>query len=354
MTLRDLMRTIGPGRRDGRNLTRDEAYEGFSDILSGKEGEIAAAAFLVAMRSKGTTMEELMGFACAARDRANIPCSEVDGLVCLCPDHDGRDSRPPLETAAGLVAAGAGARVMIITERSVPPKRGLTAASVLEELGAGLTWDPSEVEDWVVKTGFGAIALSGILPGILSLRRVRGEVGTRTPLSTVEKLFSPASASVVVGAREGPVLGVAVEVLQGLGHPRAVAIQGVDGSIIPSVGRRTRGIELAGSHLMPLTVEPGDFGLMCDSEVDLPMYGPPDEGKGTADNAELRRACAAITEMVLAGEPGPARSATLLGAAVILKTCGRALTLAEGVDAAISALDAGRPREILDRLRDRV
>jgi anthranilate phosphoribosyltransferase len=351
MVLRELLRVLGSSdRRDGRNLTQDEAYQAFRSILEGIPSEIQIGAFLIAMRYKGVTVEELLGFARAARDRARIPCIGLPGLVCVCPPHDGHDSMPPLDVAAGLVAAGAGVRVLVITDRCVPPKRGLTAANVLEHLGAGLCWEPSEAEDCVERTRFGAISMGGMLPGMLGLRRVRGDIGVRTPLSTIEKLIAPSSSSIVTGAQSGPVLGMAVETMAGLGHPRGIALQGIGGGIIPTLKRRTRGIELAGSHQVPLTVEPSDFGLSDDSDPELPMYGPPEDGQGAGDNPHLVRASGEIVEGVLEGVMGPARNATLLGAAVILKAAGRCPTLAEGVDEAVNALDSGEAKAVLARL----
>jgi anthranilate phosphoribosyltransferase len=234
----------------------------------------------------------------------------------------------------------------------VPPKRGLTAASVLQAIGVGMTWDPREVEDWVAKTGFGVCSVAGMLPCLMSLRRVRGDVAIRTPLATVEKLLAPTNAAVVLGAQGGPVLGSAVEVIQGLGHPRGIELQGPEGGIIPSVRKRTRGIELAERTLAPLNVEPEDFGLCCTTEPDMPMFGPPPDEQGTGDNPELIKCVGDTTLAVLAGAQGPARNATLLGAALILKASGKALTLAEGVDMAIEALDAGAATEVLARLRE--
>ena len=77
-------------------------------------------------------------------------------------------------------------------------------------------------------TGFAAMSASGMLPALLTLRKVREHIGVRTPLSTVEKLIVPPSAAVVLGAQHGPVLGTAVETMAGLGHPSGIAIQGVD------------------------------------------------------------------------------------------------------------------------------
>jgi anthranilate phosphoribosyltransferase len=82
------------------------------------------------------------------------------------------------------------------------------------------------------------------------------------------------------------------------------------------------------------------------------VYGPPNENRGTGDNPELVRCVGEITRAVLAGEGGAPRNATLLGAAIILKASGRALTLAEGVDLATAALDGGGARDVLARLRE--
>jgi len=352
MILRHLLRVLGPGRKDGRNLTYDEAYQAFDAVLSGEESEIRAGAFLVLMRVKGVTVQELTAFARAARSRATIPCQDMPGLVCVCPPHDGMDRVPPLEVASGMIAASAGARVLILSDRCVPPKRGLTAASVLESLGVGMTWDPSEVEEWVAKMRFGACSVAGMLPRLMDLRRVRGDVSIRTPLATVEKLLAPAQAAVVLGAQGGPVLGTAAEVIQGLGHPRGVALQGPEGGVIPSVRKRTRGIELSDGHLVPLNVEPEDFGLACETEPDMPMFGPPPDSQGTGDNPELVKFVGDTTAAVLAGEHGPARNAALLGAALVMKAAGSARTLAEGVDAATHALDSGAAKDLLGRLRE--
>jgi anthranilate phosphoribosyltransferase len=351
MILRDLMRLLGSARRDGRNLTHAEAFRAFEMIFAGGQSDVQIGAFLIALRWKGVTVEELSAFAQAARAQATIPCVDMPDLVCVSSPQDGVDQVPPLDVAAGLVAAAAGVRVLMISDRCVPPKRGLTAASVLQRLGIDMTWDPSEAEDWVAKTRFAALSASGMLPALMGLRRVRGEIGVRTPLSTVEKLIAPKSASLVVGAQAGPVLGVAVEVMQALGHPRAIAVQGPEGGVIPSVKKRTRGIELSRSHQVPLTVEPRDFGMGCDSEPDLPMFGPPEEGQGTGDNPALVEAAGDVTQAVLAGEHGSARNATLLGAALFLKAAGRCHTVAEGVSEATEALDSGEARGILERLK---
>jgi anthranilate phosphoribosyltransferase len=351
MILRDLMRLLGSAKRDGRNLTHDEAFRAFEMIFAGGQSEVQVGAFLIALRWKGVTVEELTAFSQAARAQARIPCQGMSDLVCVSSPQDGSDHVPPLDVAACVTAAAAGVRVLLISDRCVPPKRGLTAASVLEHLGLQMTWDPSEAEDWVVKTRFAAISASGMLPALMGLRRVRGEIGVRTPLSTVEKLIAPSSAALLVGSQAGPVLGVAVEVVQALGHPTGIALQGPEGGVVPWVKKRTRGIELSRSHQVPLTVEPRDFGLWSDNEPDLPIFGPPDEGQGTGDNQALVRAAGTVTANVLAGEHGPARNAALLGASLILKAGGRCHTLAEGVSRATEVLDAGEASAVLERLK---
>jgi len=351
MALRHLIRLLGSSAKDASNLSREDARRAFDSILRGAESDVAIATFLISLRWKGITVEELTGFGDACRMHARLPCTEMEGLVCVSPPHDGHEQHPPLDVASGLVAAAAGARVLIVSDRSVPPLRGLTAANVLEHLGLAMTWDPTEAEDWVAKGRFAPLAISGILPALLELRRVRRDVGVRTALSTVEKLLAPPGSAVVLGAQGGPVLGRAAEVVQALGHERGIVIQGIDGGVNPSVRRRSRGIELSGHHLVPVTVEPDDFGLGARSEPELPMFGPPDDGLGAADNPALVESAGEVTRSVLEGETGPARNSTLLGAAVILKASGRCLTLAEGVDAATAALDSGAARDSVAYLK---
>jgi anthranilate phosphoribosyltransferase len=345
------MRLLGSDRRGSCNLTREDAYRAFTAVLSGSESETLVGSFLVTMRWKGVSVEELTGFAQAARDQARIPCQEIAGLVCVSPSQDGHEEHAPLEVVSALIAAAAGCRVLILSDRAVPPHRGMTAANMLECLGLSMTWDPVEAETWVSKGRFAALSVAGMLPALAGLRKVRGDVVVRTPLSTVEKLLAPSSAAVVLGARGGPVLGTAVEVIQGLGHPRGIAVQGIDGSVVPRVRRRTRGIEVDAKHLAPLNVEPADFGLECEKEAELPIFGPPEEGKGPADNPALVKAAGEMCMAVLKGEQGPARNTAILGTALILKAAGRSPTLAECVDAAIGALDTGAAYETLERLR---
>ena len=351
MVLRHLMRILAPDRKEARNLTREESFRAFRAILEGGESDILTGAFLTTMRLKGVTVQELTGFAEAARATANIPCTDVPGLVCLCSPLDGQDQHPPLDVAAGLVAASAGARVLILSDRGVPPRRGLTAANAMDAIQLSMTWDPSEAEDWVAKGRFAVLAISGMLPAMLNVRQIRGELTIRTPLSTVEKLLAPRTSAVVLGAQSGPVLGTAVEVMQGLGHPRGIAIQGIEGGVIPSVRKRTRGIEMTDGHCAPVTVEPQDFGLDLAVEPELPMFGPPEEGRGTSDNPALVEYCGERILSVLRGDLGPDRNATLLGAALILKSSGRCPTLAEGVDAAVGAIDGGKTSEQLEYLQ---
>jgi anthranilate phosphoribosyltransferase len=332
MILRDLLKVLGSHRRDGRNLSQAESYRAFATVLDGAESEIQVGAFLIALRWKGVTCEELVGFAQAARERARIPCVGMPGLVTLCPPQDGVDLHPPLEVASAFIAAGAGAKVLIVTDRCVPPRRGLTAASVFEYLRCGLTWDPSEAEDWVGRYGVAAISACGMLPGLLGLRNVRKDVGVRTPLSTVEKLIAPPSGAIVIGAQSGPVLGTAVEVMQALGHPSGMAIQGLEGSVVPTLRKRSRGIHLDGRHQVPMTIAPADLGLDCTEDPELPLFGPPEaEDEGTADNPALVLASGEMVLGVLSGQSGPARSAAVLTAAVCLRAMGRAMTFAEGV-----------------------
>jgi anthranilate phosphoribosyltransferase len=106
-----------------------------------------------------------------------------------------------------------------------------------------------------------------------------------------------------------------------------------------------------GNHQVPLTVEPADFGLGGARDPELPMFGPPEDGQGTGDDPVLVRASGDLVDAVIKGEPGPARDASLLGAAVILKAAGRALTLAEGVDQAVTSLESSAALSVFTKLK---
>jgi len=129
------------------------------------------------------------------------------------------------------------------------------------------------------------------------------------------------------------------------------ALQGLDGGVVPSIVKRTRGIEIDNDHLIPVTVEPADFGLDHSENPELPLFGPHEEGQGASDNPVLCKAAGDMTRAVLSGEMGAPRNATLLSAALMLKASGRCLTIAEGVDAATTAVDSGAALERVERLR---
>ncbi|MEZ5975820.1 MAG: hypothetical protein R3F33_00390 [Planctomycetota bacterium] len=351
MVLRHIMSTLGHSPRTTRNLSQDEAARAFTSILEGAESDILVATFLTTLRWKGVTVEEFSGFARAARAMADLPCRGVPDLLCVSAPLDGHDLVPPLDIVSCLIAAGAGQKTLLLTDQSIPPRRGLTAAHVLGELGASMTWDPREAEEWVARIGLGVLSVSGMLPALVPLRKVRGEMLVRTPLSTIEKLLAPPQAAVLLGAQHGPVLGAAIEVVKGLGHPRGIVLQGEGGGVIPLLKRRTKGIELSEGYLCRLTVEPNDFGLAAGSEPELPMYGPPEDGKGAADNDALVRESGQIAAAVLAGEMSPARNASILGAALMLKAGNRAMTIADGISKATEALDSGRASAVLENLR---
>ena len=352
MVLRHLMRTLGTSPRTTRNLSQEEAFKAFTSILQGSESDILVATFLTTLRWKGVTVEELSGFALAARQMADLPCRGISDLLCVSAPLDGHDMVPPLDVVSCLIAAGAGQKVLLLSDQCIAPRRGLTAAHVLEQLGASMTWDPREAETWIERAGCAVLSVAGVLPALVPLRKVRGEMLVRSPLATIEKLLAPSHAAVLLGAQSGPVLGAAIEVVKGLGHPRGIVIQGEGGGVIPRLRRRTKGIELSEGFLCRLTVEPQDFGLQTDSEPELPMYGPPEEGQGAADNDALVHASGQIAAGVLAGERSPARNAAILGAALMLKANRSAMTIADGISHATESLDSGAASAVLQRLKD--
>ncbi|MBL8899323.1 MAG: hypothetical protein JNM84_16930 [Planctomycetes bacterium] len=338
MILREFIKVLGTNRREGRNLTCEEAETAFARILEGEGSDVQVGAFLMAMRWKGETVDELVGFTRAARAMAKIPSTFLPDAVAIGSPHDGKRGSPPLNGPAGIVAAACGVPLLQVTDPAPPGSGRLTSADMLRALGAGWCDCPEHAEGQWNGLGYVALSARALLPGLDRLRLVRSELGVRVAVHTIEKLILPRSAAAVVGVHKGPNLGLAAEVLHQLGHERGFVVQGVEGGTDPFVSQTTQRVEIDGGRLIHSPMVPSDYGVDEAEEPQLEV----------ADAA----AAARLAEALLEGrEFGPARSAMLLGAAQLLVAGRRASSLADGVDRARVAVDRGEARAKLQELR---
>jgi anthranilate phosphoribosyltransferase len=325
---RATIKAIGTGPRGSRPLSFAEAREAMAAILAGEVSDAQAGAFLIAMRIKGETPEELAGLAQALRDAA-LPMHAAAGrpLVACAGAYDGVAEAPQLSLAAAVLAAAAGAGVIVHCGDTLGPKRGVTAADVLGALGGTARPRPDESGEMLERAGVAVVHAGEALPGWRRLAVLRDEIGLRGPVHSAEKLVDYLGARrFVVGHTHGPYGPRLCGALALLDAERAVAVRGVEGSDVMRPGR-------------PVAVE-GDATLELPERLGdrLP------EAAGAGASAELTRA------VVGGDEDGVIAYSVALSAGLRLAVAGLARDAVAGMDAARAAVADGRAGHTLAAL----
>jgi anthranilate phosphoribosyltransferase len=317
----------------GQDLSAAEASDVLREVMTGNASETQAAAFLIALRTKGETVPEIVGLARTMRELAVRV--EVDGARLV--DTAGTGGGRPtfnVSTTAAFVAAAAGCRVAKHGNRSATSQCG--SADVLEALGARIDLDPGAVAECIDGLGFGFmfaprhhLAMRYVVP-------VRKELGVRTIFNFLGPLTNPAGATrQVIGVSDGGYLETIAAALGELGTETALVVSSADGLDELSASGATRVVELKDGSLDSYEVTPEELGLasVADGAV----------GAGTPEHN------AAVLRRVVGGEPGPERSLTVLNAAAAIYVGGRADSVADGVRRAEQAIDAGAAGELVER-----
>jgi anthranilate phosphoribosyltransferase len=340
--LKELAREAAEGHR---TLTREEANAALRAILASEAdaaSDLAIAALLAAMATRGETVDELTGFAEALRALAipvPLTASERAALVDTCgTGGDGRGTFN-ISTGAALVAAAAGAKVAKHGNRGVTSRCG--SADVLEAMGVPVALTPEQSAACLRTTGFTFLFAPALHPAMKRAMPIRRALGFRTIFNLAGPLTNPAGAPAqIMGVYAADKLGVVAGAMLQLGirHGRVVhARNGID--------------EIALSATDAILVQPPAGPVTA-------VVHPEDAGLSAADLAQLHgadtpQANAAILEGVLAGvERGPKRDIVLINAAAALEASGLASDLHEGVERAGHAIDSGAARKTLQALRE--
>jgi anthranilate phosphoribosyltransferase len=325
------------------NLTRREAEAVMEELLSGRASDDEIVTLLAALRLKGETVEELVGFATAMRRHAqpifpagSPPFTGPNGLlVDTC--GTGGDARGTfnISTAAAIVAAGAGARVAKHGNRSFSSKCG--SADVLETLGVNLAMPPQRVGAAIEEVGIGFLFAPALHTAMRHAMAARRQLGGRTVFNLLGPLTNPACASAqVLGVFALSLVDLLAEASAQLGVERAFVVHGADGLDEISLSGETYIAEVREQKVRRFALAPEDLGLRRAPLAAL-------AGGDARTNAQI------ITR-VLDGEPGPRREIVLANAAAALVAGGHAANLREGVHLAGQAIDSGAARGKLDRL----
>jgi len=334
-----------------QSLDRAQARDVMAEVLAGSCTDAQIAALLIALRMKGETVEEIVGFAEAIRAAAApLPIRGADALAVSGTGRDalaeeslvdtsgtGGDASGTfnISTATALVIAGAGVRVAKHGNRSISSKCG--SADVVEALGVNIQLSPERAAACLREVGICFLYAPNLHPAMKQVQSVRRELRMRTMFNLLGPLTNPARASgQVVGVYSLDLVEKLAEALSMLGLHRALVVHGLDGLDEITITGPTRVAEARDGSVRSYEVEPEEFGMVRASLQDI-------AGGDATENAAIIRA-------VLSGEKSPRRDVVILNAAAALVAAGRGDHLAGAIPLAAQSIDSGAAAAKLDAL----
>ena len=336
--MNEQLRTIA----QGETLTQDAAADAMHTMLRGEAEPVQLAAFLLGLRSRGETVDELVAFTRVMREYAvPVRCDDPHAID-LCGTGGDSSDTFNISTTAAFVCAGAGVTVAKHGNRSVSSTCG--SADVLEALGVNIEMRQAGVEHCLDKAGIAFIFAPYFHPAMRFVMPVRRQLGVRTFFNVLGPLCNPAGVRrQLVGAFSEDVAARMASILAHLGAAHVVTAHADDGLDELSLSAPTTIFEynaedsdLTLDTLHPYRVEPEQHGLGRCAQDQL-------KGETLKDNVTILR-------NVLDGHPGPTRDVVVLNAAYALHTSGTFASLDACLQAAQASIDDGKARAALDRL----
>jgi anthranilate phosphoribosyltransferase len=318
----------------GEALSAGEAERALEEIMSGTANPVVTAALLTALRVRGESVGEIVGFARAMRRFAQKVEAPED-VVDTCGTGGDAKGTINISTAAAFVARGAGATVAKHGNRAATSRAG--SADVLEALGAEIELNPEQVGWCIKEAGVGFMFARTHHPAMRHVVPIRAELPFRTVFNLLGPLTNPAGARrQLVGVFGADYVRPVAEALRDLGAEKALVVHGRDGLDEITVTDKTLVAEVSDGEVSEYEISPEDFGL--------PRHAPDGLLGGDAHlNARVMRD-------VLSGEErGAARDVILLNAGAAIHVSGRGKTIREGVRRAEKSIDTGAASEALER-----
>lgn len=312
-----------------RALSEDEMLDVMRLIMTGAATPAQIGGFLIGLRMKGETVEEITAAARVMRELATPVPVAAEHLVDTCGTGGDGASTFNISTASAIVTAAAGARVAKHGNRSVSSSCG--SADVLEAAGVNLELGADQVAQCVEKIGVGFLFAPRHHGAMKYAIGPRKEMGVRTLFNLLGPLTNPAGApNQVLGVFSADWLEPLAQVLGKLGSRHVMVVHAEDGLDEISIGSSTRVAELKDGVVSCYSISPEQFGLNTGSVADL----------GVADAT----ASLAMIRAVFDDTPGPARDIVLLNAGAAIYVAGVADSLKEGIEAARRAVASGAAR----------
>ena len=321
---------------EGEDLSREEARRVMDTIMSGRATAAQIAAFLVALRLKGETADEITGCAEAMRAHVLTVHPERTDLVDVVGTGGDGANTFNISTTSAIVAAAAGAAVAKHGNRAASSASG--SADVLEALGFRLDLTPEQIAQSIDELGFGFMFAQAHHPAMKHAAPVRRELGTRTVFNVLGPLTNPAGARAgIFGVATAGLMRTYADALVQLGTRRAYVVHGFGGIDELSPAGPNEVCEVIDGEIHERTIDPRELGLEPCSPDEL-------TGGTPAENA-------AIVHAIFAGEEtGGKLQAVLLNAGGAIAAAGHADGLAEGIDAARDAIGSGAAAARLEQL----
>lgn len=315
-----------------RSLTRDEMTSVMRTIMSGEATQSQIGGFLIGLRMKGETVEEIAAAATVMRELATPVEVDVEHLVDTCGTGGDGSGTFNISTASAFVAAGAGARVAKHGNRSASSSSG--SADVLEAAGVNLELTPEQVARCIREVGVGfmfAPKHHGAMKHAIGPRR---EMAVRTIFNVLGPLTNPAGApNQVVGVFSRDLIEPLAQVLAELGSRHVLVVHSEDGLDEISIGAETHIAEAEGGRVRIHSIHPGDFGMQTSDLSSLRVTSP-------EQSLEMLRA-------VFDGSEGPARDIVTLNVGAAIYASGVCGDLRAGVAAARESISSGAARKCL-------
>lgn len=322
----------------GHDISADEAQDVMNMILYGEASPSQIAAFVVALRAKGETVDELQGMlssVLAAASKVELPGDVAARCIDIVGTGGDRSHSVNISTMASLVVAGAGIPVCKHGNRAASSQCG--TADVLEALGVTIELDPTGVSRCVVEAGMGFCFAPIFHPAFRHAGPTRREIGIPTAFNLLGPMANPAAVSyMVVGVGDPSVAAMMAQVLATRGVRCAWVVHGHGGMDELSLGGPCSVTQLRNGEVIKFDIDAADFGL-ARADVSAVKGGTPQH------NAQVVRE-------VLDGAHGPIRDIVVFNAAAGLLVAGGAETMSVAIDQASESIDSGAARNVLDAL----
>lgn len=320
-----------------RNLTQDEIEAVMKDIMSGAAGREDIASFLMALRDKGPTIEEITGAAKIMREYVVGINTTHQDILDTCGTGGDKTNTFNISTVTAFVVAGAGAVVAKHGNRSVSSKCG--SADILEAVGLNLDVDSKLLNECLDKIGIAFLFAQKLHPAMKNVAPVRKELGVETIFNILGPLTNPANAThQMIGVYARKYVEPLAHVLKNLGLKKALVVHGSDGLDEITTTGKTFISEYNGQEVLSYDIEPTEVGIEVARPEDL-------KGGYLEDNVR-------IFNDILDGEKGPKRDIVILNAAYALYISDKVKNIEDGIKLANESIDSKKARQKLEQLKD--